>query len=82
MLHSCLPIAASLAPAHAWRDCLTRHPGSPEHRAAAQEFYYLLLSQKVEEVLAKAPPFTPEQRETIVARLRTAEVAPESTDAP
>ena len=30
------------------------HPGSPEHRAAAQEFYYLLLSQKVEEILAKA----------------------------
>lgn len=58
------------------------HPGSPEQRAAAQEFYYLLLSQKVEEVLAKAPPFTPEQRETIVALLRTAEVAPESTDAP
>ena len=59
-----------------------RKRGTAEHRAAAQEFYYLLLSQKVEEVLAKAPPFTPEQRETIVALLRTAEVAPESTDAP
>lgn len=57
---------ARLASAANW------HPGSPEHKAAAQEFYYLLLSQKVEEILGKAPPLSEAQRETIVDLLRSA----------
>jgi len=60
------------------------HPGSPEHRAAAQEFYYLLLSQKVEEVLAELYAATVEvtkaKGEYIVpslGRVTVGELAPE-----
>lgn len=48
------------------------HPGSPQHKAAAQQFYFLLLSQKVEEILGKAPPLSEAQRETIIDLLRSA----------
>lgn len=53
-----------------------RKRGTPEHNAAAQEFYYLLLSQKVTEILGKAPPLSQSQREDIIAILHNGGGAP------